>query len=1552
MSSWLKRTLTKHLKERVKCQKIRSIFPHTTSRIALYDFLLLRIERYDYSFFLIKRYTPMKKQQRWQLAIILTVLVWTLYNIFPTILYYSRPLARSIDEKDATRIEEDISQRINALTPEAVEWIQGFCRMVGVHPTNITVNPADPSAIAFDVASPEEAAIIQKFLPHAGMLVPFMPSQIFLDNVNGKTIQVSRRFGLTIGPKQIGSYFQFIWKHTPKGLPTEGYCEIVYPRFIEVAYATSGPSPLSEMLDSALDNNNQAVEGLATEIAEWESALGSVDGLTTRLLHSLFQGPHAQANLDALAVKFTHEAGKLKTEIDAAHVKQKASAAEGIVVDPATTNAEREQTNRMHRYQRAADWLNAHKGAIDKTETPYSRAELSAWLQTTPKTANQTVRLLNLGDRHPLIGTVKLDWTEDQIQLVLHNDVAHILSGPAPTTEASARLKDTVSRMVMNEIARISRRTNEPFKGEETTYASALSQSPSSQGLITLKLNAVATSMLSSILDEINNQWQPTSLDLSTEALPRLTSEQYVASTPDVQKLCLFTVAPTANQALFSDLKPGSLYIIIKGGSTLLDYAKAEGEASTVQKDLSDLATILQRHGFVAYQGKILGASSEFANDIIFELDRFYDLLLEATREAFYVPGVSDRAMLECGTWEQRILAENRIDDGYQDELIKWREAWQASQVSLHPADRFSIVKPTKSVFWSNLRRSWNKYWRGDETRVIRWGLDLSGGKSVRVGLLDQANRQVVKTEDLKQATSELYSRLNKMGVSERTLRIENGTILIDFPGVRGVSASELVKASAMYFHVANEKFGPFNPDLAKQSQAFLQEVWNEAVVSNSKDSESINRIALRKVHAVESGLATDDSIKALLDAGLVLGDPTSPPPSTAFDDHVSIIARWSGDDPSEWPSHNNPLMIVFKNYGLEGCNLENVHPSYDPSKGNILVFGVKSSDSRKSDDSPRDQFYTWTSQFSEDGIQGTPREQYSRGRGWRMAVILNGYIINAPALSTGLRDSAMITGNFTQREVQNLATNLQAGSLSFTPKILLEQNVSPELGARERSQGLVAAALSVIAVVVIMVAYYRFAGAIASIAVVFNLLIIWAVMQNIEAAVTLPAIAGIVLTVAMAVDANVLVFERIREEFSISSRISSAIARGYEKAFSAIVDSNLTTLLAAFILTQFDCGPVRGFAMVLIIGLTSSMFTSLFVTKYYFTRWAEKPAHTALSMANWIRSKDFDFLSWQKVSYLLSFVILVIGIAVSCFTWRSMLGMDFTGGYALVLEAAGSPQGVSPREAAVKALEGKGVNSSEIQIRELGRKTALRIQLSSSLDQPGRPFHDLPEVSPEQATTYDYQQIPRLKWVVDSLESGGVTLRPADRTSLVQQWTTISGQFSDAMRNNALLALSLAIVGILIYIAIRFEWKYAVSAVLALIHDVLLTLAVIAILRLFGLPVQINLEVIGALMTIIGYSLNDTIIVFDRVREDFSLYKKKRFSAIVNMALNSTLSRTLLTSGITLIVLLCLVLLGGASIFGFSFVMFTGVFLGTLSSLFIAGPLLVFFHHREDAAS
>jgi SecD/SecF fusion protein len=259
------------------------------------------------------------------------------------------------------------------------------------------------------------------------------------------------------------------------------------------------------------------------------------------------------------------------------------------------------------------------------------------------------------------------------------------------------------------------------------------------------------------------------------------------------------------------------------------------------------------------------------------------------------------------------------------------------------------------------------------------------------------------------------------------------------------------------------------------------------------------------------------------------------------------------------------------------------------------------------------------------------------------------------------------------------------------------------------------------------------------------------------------------------------------------------------------------------------------------------------------------------------------------------------------------------------------------------------GATTNDIQVRELSRPNQIRIQMGISMEEKDHPFYQLPEVDNEGKYAYTYQSNPRLSWVVNSLESNGLEIQKSQLDHLDNNWTVMSGQFSDTMRNNAILALSIALALILLYITIRFEFKYALGAVVGLIHDVIITIGILALFHKLGFPVQIDLQVIGAIMTIIGYSLNDTIIVFDRIREDSKLLRKMKFKDVVNHALNVTLSRTLMTSGTTLLVLLALVILGGKSIFAFSLVMTIGVLVGTLSSLFIASPVMLYFHNREQ---
>lgn len=760
-----------------------------------------------------------------------------------------------------------------------------------------------------------------------------------------------------------------------------------------------------------------------------------------------------------------------------------------------------------------------------------------------------------------------------------------------------------------------------------------------------------------------------------------------------------------------------------------------------------------------------------------------------------------------------------------------------------------------------------------------------------------------------------------------------------------------------MYFHVANEKFGSRNSVLSTAVHQFLQDVWNEAVVTNRKDIESINEIAWQHLGGdpLTPGAMRprSDNAKLLYENGLRLANPREHESSSSFDDTLSAIAIFRNDESSDWENQVQPLLIVFHNYALEGSSLENIHAGYDATQGNILTFGVKRAHENAQDKgsgSPRTDFYTWTSQFAEDRIAGTPKEAYSQGQGWRMAVILNGSIVTAPSLNAALRDGGTISGRFSQREVNQLAADLKAGSLSFTPRILSEENVSPELGREERARGIMASVIALVLVVVAMVGYYRFAGWIASCAVLLNIFIMWGVLQNLGAALTLPGIAGIVLTIGMAVDANVLVFERVREEFKISGRIGSAIQAGYRKAFSAIIDSNVTTIIAALILIQFDSGPIKGFAITLIIGILSSMFTALFMTRYFFAGWVRNPQHKQLTMAQFLKETHFDFLSRTKQAMMISFIVMIVGTYFLIEERKTIFGMDFTGGYSLTVNLEEQPNHPNYRLDAMNAFLDRGASRRDFEVRELSRPNQLRIQFGTSMDEKGHPFYQMPDVNPTEGRySYDYQRDPRLNWVVDSLQSAQLSIQPSQLASLQKNWTIMSGQFSDAMRNNAIFALGAALIAILVYITSRFEFKYAVGAVAGLVHDVIITLGILALFHAMGFPVQIDLQVIGAIMTIIGYSLNDTIIVFDRIREDIKVLRRMKFNQIINHALNVTLSRTIMTSGTTLLVLLALVFLGGQAIFSFALVMTIGVLVGTLSSLFIAAPVMLYIHNREN---
>jgi SecD/SecF fusion protein len=1396
-------------------------------------------------------------------------------------------------------------------------------------------------------------------LPRAGSLIGFVPAQLGLydNDTANKTVVVQRRIPVHFNPKEVGNYFQFGAKRDSQGNLTELYRGLVHDRMLQLGVTLGGASENAQMIQAAIGNlqdpQAQDLMGIvAQNLLGFVKVFDENSAVAKRYFSSFSQveAGSRQGFIDRFSGALEHLKDKTRLERIALNQEKENLQGQGHYLDAVKQQRLELLQTRENTFASAEALVKRHLHDFTSGSEPLSYTSIGALIKESSFSTG-SIQTISLSGQNAFIQNLVIDWPNEKILLGIYPDILN-----AKQQAEGSYLKDSIDQLIYNEIAAASRHSGENIKPFQDQFEIELNQLQDSKSFLALRLYSIAQANVKTIQETIAQNWIPQHPDLNRDAFPIWDSETYQNLPAAEKKLGLVVYAPS----MYNKMPPkgfhmSSVYVIAKGVDKILQKVGTDSSSPAAKQFLEDfnkLRDLLQRSGFFGYSGASYALSSEYASDFIFESEDYYQSLLKATREDFTAHGTKRYAVLEFTDVEQRILTENKIDNRLHEDLLKWRDDYRAAQVDIRGISKYDITAPTRSILWDNFKLSLVKYFRGDDRKVLHWGLDMSGGKTVQIELRDTNNRIVTQEADIRQGINELYNRVNKMGVSEVNIRQEGNTIALDFPGSQSLSAAELVKASSMYFHVVNEKF-MVNPSLAEATNRFLQEVWNEAVVTNRKDADDINMIAWRHLHGnaidAEAAQPRSQAAKILYDNGLRLANPQDTAVSTAFNDTYSKVALFRGENFTEWYGQTHPLLLIFRNYALEGSNLENVHASYDPSKGNFLAFGVKGSQAAKDGVkfNPRDELQAWTAQFAREKITGTPFENFSKGRGWRMAVILNGTVITAPTLDSALRDSASITGSFTQRETNQLEADLKAGSLSFTPRILSEKNVSPELGGQERMHGIIATVCALVLAILTMICYYRFGGLVASAAVLFNLLMMWATLQNIGVTLTLAGIAGVILTVAMAVDANVLVFERIREEFAISGRLASAVHAGYRKAFSAIIDSNVTTIIAALILLNFDSGPIRGFAVTIIIGIVSSLFSALFLTRFFFAGWVQNPEHKELKMANFIKSASFNFLKFTKPTIIFSGIVILVGTYLLVSGRHTILGMDFTGGYALSIELPVNQKG-DYRQEVEQALLKQGASAQDFQVRELNPANNVRVFLSTSLVQPGHPLYGLPDLTDQKDVSYAYENNPKISWVVNALKASSIELSPQVKTSLDKNWTAISGQMSDSMRTNAIIGIALALICILIYITFRFEFKYAISATICLAHDVVFCIGVIALLHKLGVPIQIDLHTIAALMTIVGYSLNDTIIVFDRIREDIRLMRKHSFGEIINHALNVTLSRTLMTSGITLLVLLPLIALGGSTIFGFALVMAIGVVFGTLSSLFIAAPLMQYFHNRE----
>ncbi|MGD9992968.1 MAG: protein translocase subunit SecDF [Salinivirgaceae bacterium] len=635
------------------------------------------------------------------------------------------------------------------------------------------------------------------------------------------------------------------------------------------------------------------------------------------------------------------------------------------------------------------------------------------------------------------------------------------------------------------------------------------------------------------------------------------------------------------------------------------------------------------------------------------------------------------------------------------------------------------------------------------------------------------------------------------------------------------------------------------------------------------------------------------------------------------------------------------------------------------------LLWGVKAIDTEE-------QFYELyaikvTSRDGRAALEGdvitNARKEYAQGRGdaevsmsmnaegakvWArltgnnvgraIAIVLDNYVYSAPNVNQEIKGGrSSITGGFTVTEAEDLANILKSGKMPAPAKIEQETIVGPSLGKEAIEKGMWSFVIAFVIVLLFMIFYYSSAGFAANLALITNVFFIMGVLASLGAVLTLPGIAGIVLTIGMAVDANVLIFERIREELAAGKGIKLAIKDGYGNAYSAIIDSNLTTLITAFILGYFGKGPIHGFAITLGIGILSSLFSAIFITRFVFERTLAKnkePKFATKISEGFLKNTKIDFLGKRKVFYVISSVLILISIG-SLATRGLNQSIDFTGGRTYVIRFDEAVNTVDVQSALMAEL------GTTPEVKTYGEANQVKITTKYLVDA---------EVAPEADVTMAAEHLtgdqPDVDDVVEvklftALKKGLFLSEELSFKEFISEYRMSSEKVGPTIagdiKRSAVYSVVFALIAIFLYILFRFRnWQYGMGAVVALIHDVTIILGLYSLTySIMPFSMSVDQAFIAAILTVVGYSINDTVVVFDRIREYLLLYSKRDRKEILNVSLNSTLSRTFMTSLTTFLVLLAIFIFGGEVIRGFVFAILVGIVVGTYSSLFVATPVV-----------
>ncbi|MEO0294057.1 MAG: protein translocase subunit SecD [candidate division WOR-3 bacterium] len=756
------------------------------------------------------------------------------------------------------------------------------------------------------------------------------------------------------------------------------------------------------------------------------------------------------------------------------------------------------------------------------------------------------------------------------------------------------------------------------------------------------------------------------------------------------------------------------------------------------------------------------------------------------------------------------------------------------------------------------------------KSRALHLGLDLQGG----MNLLLEIDKRGLKEEELKGAINRaleiLRNRIDELGVAEpQIVKQGNERIMIQLPGVvEPERAREIIgKTALLEFKLVREP---------EETYQVLNRI-NTALKTMKGDTFDL----FSYFPPGSRAYGVLSPYKSYIDSLLKL------PKLKEYIPYGDTI-QWGKEVIVEGYKYY-PLYVLKKEPLLTGSSILNAELGIG-TEDNPMGYRV--------DLTMKKEYWRKWAQITGANV------------GRQIAIILDGIVQSAPVVRERIPTgrSQITMGSAPMEEAKTLAIILKAGALPAPLKIIEERSIGPSLGNDSIKAGIRSIILGTILVFCFSIIYYLKAGLIAIFGLILNVIFLLAILSGLRATLTLPGIAGIALTVGMAIDANVLIFERIREELKSGKTIRTAIVGAYQKVFITIFDANLTTFIAAIILFYFGTGPIKGFAVTLSIGLLASFFTAIFVTRNIFEFWILKGLK-ALPMLNVFKNPKVDFLKVKKWAFLFSGVLLFSGVVSLAIHRGPKYGVDFTGGSVIEVEIDGGP--VTSEE--MRELVSKA-GFKEATIQKYMEKNLFLIKIKET---------------EEEALT-------RLKKAIVERFAGKKVIFP--RQELV------GPAVSKGLQTRAIWVVLLGMLGILIYVWIRFDFHFGVASVVALLHDVLITIGLLSITN-----TEFNIPIIAGLLTILGYSINDSIVISDRIRENVKLMRGRSFPEVVNASLNQTLSRTIITSLTTLFVVFALFFLGGRILRGFSLCLLIGFIIGTYSSIFIVAPIVVEWRKKKS---